>query len=103
MPRTTIQVYGTMPQGGTSDYEDLDNKPKINDVELSGNKSLQDLGIIIPTKTGDLENNSNFIASTVITAFWKGTQEEYDLIEEKSETTLYIIAEAEEQEEEEEE
>lgn len=31
--------------GGTSDYEDLDNKPSINNVELSGNKSLNDLGI----------------------------------------------------------
>ena len=25
--------------GGTSDYSDLTNKPKINNVELSGNKS----------------------------------------------------------------
>ena len=32
--------------GGTSDYSDLTNKPKINNVELSGNKSLSDLGII---------------------------------------------------------
>lgn len=31
--------------GGTSDYEDLNNKPSINNVELSGNKSLNDLGI----------------------------------------------------------
>ena len=31
---------------GTSDYSDLTNKPKINNVELSGNKSLSDLGII---------------------------------------------------------
>lgn len=31
--------------GGTSDYEDLDNKPSINNVELNGNKSLNDLGI----------------------------------------------------------
>ena len=30
---------------GTSDYSDLTNKPKINNVELSGNKSLSDLGI----------------------------------------------------------
>lgn len=30
--------------GGVSDYEDLDNKPKINDVELSGNKTIEDLG-----------------------------------------------------------
>ena len=30
---------------GASDYSDLTNKPKINNVELSGNKSLSDLGI----------------------------------------------------------
>lgn len=31
--------------GGTSNYNDLTNKPKINSVELSGSKSLSDLGI----------------------------------------------------------
>lgn len=31
--------------GGTSDYNSLINKPQINDVTLSGNKSLHDLGI----------------------------------------------------------
>lgn len=31
--------------GGTTDYENLSNKPSINDVELTGNKSLSDLGI----------------------------------------------------------
>ena len=31
--------------GGTSDYSDLTNKPQINSVTLSGNKSLADLGI----------------------------------------------------------
>lgn len=35
--------------GGTSDYTDLSNKPKINNVELSGNKTTSDLGIVIPT------------------------------------------------------
>lgn len=30
--------------GGTSDYSDLSNKPSINSVTLSGNKSLSDLG-----------------------------------------------------------
>ena len=30
---------------GTTDYGDLENKPKINNVELNGNKSLEDLGI----------------------------------------------------------
>lgn len=31
--------------GGTSDYNDLINKPTINGVELSGDTSLEDLGI----------------------------------------------------------
>lgn len=31
--------------GGTSNYNLLSNKPQINDVELTGNKSLHDLGI----------------------------------------------------------
>lgn len=30
---------------GTSDYNDMSNKPSINSVELKGNKSLNDLGI----------------------------------------------------------
>lgn len=30
--------------GGTSDYTDLTNKPKINNVTLAGNKSLDDIG-----------------------------------------------------------
>jgi len=39
--------------GGTSDYSDLSNKPQINNVTLSGNKSLSDLGI-----QGEIEGNS---------------------------------------------
>lgn len=31
--------------GGTTDYRRLNNKPSINNVELLGNKSLEDLGI----------------------------------------------------------
>ena len=31
--------------GGTKDYEGLTNKPKINNVELIGNKTSQDLDI----------------------------------------------------------
>lgn len=32
--------------GGTSDYNDLTNKPSIGGVTLSGNKSLSDIGAI---------------------------------------------------------
>ena len=31
--------------GGTTNYNNLQNKPKINNVELTGNKTLEDLGI----------------------------------------------------------
>lgn len=52
--------------GGTSDYDDLSNKPKINNVELSGNKSLSDLGITNPTKTSDLTNDSGFLTNSIV-------------------------------------
>lgn len=34
--------------GGTSDYNDIENKPQINSVTLVGNKSLSDLGVTNP-------------------------------------------------------
>lgn len=55
----TLHIYdggwrkiGTSSEGGTSNYNDLENKPKINNVVLEGNLTLNDLGIIIP----DLKN-----------------------------------------------
>jgi len=33
-------------EGGTTNYNELINKPSINNIELSGNKTLEDLGII---------------------------------------------------------
>lgn len=51
---------------GTNDYTELINKPQINGVTLSGNKSLTDLGINIPTKTSELDNDSGFITDSDI-------------------------------------
>ena len=34
-----------LPSGGTTDYTDLTNKPSINSVTLSGNKTTSDLGL----------------------------------------------------------
>lgn len=45
----TINASGSA--SGTSNYEELENKPKINDVELNGNKTLDELGINIPTNS----------------------------------------------------
>lgn len=49
-------VGGAGGGGGTSDYSQLTNKPQINGITLSGNKSSEDIGITEP---------------------WVGTQVEY--------------------------
>lgn len=49
-PSTKVMNFG-IPKGdpgsggGTSDYDDLDNRPKINSVTLTGNKSSADLSL----------------------------------------------------------
>ena len=60
--QTTEFVRG----GGSSDYDALTNKPSINGVTLSGDKSTAELGL--PTKTSDLENDSGFITSAPVTS-----------------------------------
>ena len=71
---------------GTTDYEMLENKPQINGVELLGNKSLTDLGIDIPTKTSDLENDSGFIDDTALENYY--TKTEIDILIGDIETLL---------------
>ena len=41
--------------GGTSDYDDLDNKPSINSVTLTGNQTTSDLGLF----SGDYDDLDN--------------------------------------------
>lgn len=36
---------GVLVSGGVTDYNDLENKPQINGVDLVGNRSLPDLDI----------------------------------------------------------
>lgn len=75
--------------GGATDYTQLTNKPQINSVELSGNKSLSDLGIqpagnYIEAGTGT-QPQINTI--TVL------TQAEYDRLSTKDPNTQYLIVE----------
>lgn len=68
---STLTINSTGGGGGTSNYNNLTNKPSINNITLSGNKTLSDLGIQpagnyalesdVPTKTSDLTNDSGFI------------------------------------------
>jgi hypothetical protein len=58
--------------GGTTDYRDLSNKPQINSVTLSGNKSLSDLGITDTTysfaDSYDASTNKGATVATITNA-----------------------------------
>lgn len=62
--------------GGTANYNDLENKPKIAGTTLSGNKSLEDLGIASAT---DLSTLSGTVADKVDKVQGKGlSTNDYD-------------------------
>jgi hypothetical protein len=69
--------------GGTTNYNDLSNKPQINSVTLSGNKSSADLGLAdasdIPTALSDLTDDATHrtVADTEKAA-WNGKQSALD-------------------------
>lgn len=46
--------------GGTSDYNDLDNKPSINNVTLSGNKTSHDLGLMPETTLAAVATSGDY-------------------------------------------
>lgn len=58
---STMTISSTGGSGGTSDYTNLTNKPSINNVTLSGNKSLSDLGI---QPSGDYITNTDYATSS---------------------------------------
>lgn len=67
------RIYAAIEQGGggggsagTYDYTELFNKPRINNHELNGNKSLGDLGIAsnaneLPIESGSVTNTKDYI------------------------------------------
>lgn len=65
--------------GGTSDYDDLENQPSINNITLVGNKSLSDLGIAaesdIPTDLSDLTDDATHrVVTDTEKTTWNGKQ-----------------------------
>ena len=59
-----MELNGQIPStiGGTTNYNELSSKPKINGVELKGDKSLEELGI-------DLNNTLITIKHFLITIY----------------------------------
>lgn len=49
---------------GVSDYDLLDNRPSINGVTLTGNKTTSELGINIPTDLSELNSDDNHMLVT---------------------------------------
>ena len=70
--------------GGTSNYEELSNLPKINSVELKGNKSFSDLGLNANSLSYD-NTDSSLLATNVqdaidemVVNFQDGVDDVYD-------------------------
>lgn len=57
IPAAMIFGGGEGGGSGSGSYTDLTHKPKINDVELSGNKSLTNLGLYSKTEVNNLLND----------------------------------------------
>lgn len=94
---TTPQLYGTITQSssGTNNYNSLKNIPSINEVPLKGDLTTEDLGIEIPTKNSELENDSNFITiddvpKTDLSDYYN-KQETNDLLDEKQPSGDYAL------------
>lgn len=81
---STFEVTnGEDGSAGTTDYTDLSNKPKINNVELSGNKSLGDLGVqaeidsthkLSADNVDDTSTTNKFVTTSDKTT-WSGKQD----------------------------
>lgn len=56
-----MTISSTGGGGGSTNYNDLSNKPSINNVTLSGNKSLSDLGI---QPSGNYVTNTDYATTT---------------------------------------
>lgn len=75
-PIKAVLNFGYIKTGGSTDYKELENKPKINDVELVDNVTLDDLGVqskgdyalkteipTIPTKVSSFTNDVGYLTS----------------------------------------
>lgn len=59
--------------GGTSNYNDLSNKPQINSVTLSGNKTASDLGLVSESDFEEAINGVLALSSTLVPTLSNGS------------------------------
>jgi hypothetical protein len=75
-------ISNVPPPGGTTNYEDLTNKPSINGVSLVGNKTTEELQIIFP-EPELVKNLGDFDAEEYDWNFWT-------YLEDKVESGFYV-------------
>lgn len=79
------------PGAGTEDYTDLENKPQIGGVELSGDKSLHDLGIAAESAIPDVSGKANL--SVVAPAFDQATANNAGSLVTYTDGVVYVLPE----------
>ncbi|GHV42504.1 hypothetical protein FACS189490_11620 [Clostridia bacterium] len=77
--------------GGTGNYGDLTNKPQINGVTLSGNKSLSDLGAL---GVGDIPTVNNAELTNTLSYPFNNSQATIALSPAKQSTDYAVLTEA---------
>ena len=74
---------------GTSDYPDLTNKPQINGVELSGNKTSEDLSIAVLEVTPESGSGYNgHLRISQNNTGYQGDLEKFELFDDKDGVTI---------------
>ena len=79
------------PGGGTEDYTDLENKPQIGGVTLSGDKSLHDLGIAAESAIPDVSGKANL--SVVAPVFDQASANDAGSLVTYTDGVVYVLPE----------
>lgn len=77
----TGELAVTGGSGGTTDYNDLLNKPQINGIDLSGNKSSADLGLAGASVVTQIATNRDNISNLSTAVASKASQASVDALE----------------------
>ena len=72
---TNISINGSNEISTSAEANVIESISVNNVAQTITSKNVD---ITVPTTTSQLTNNSNFISSTTVTAFWHGSQADYD-------------------------
>lgn len=70
-----VKQFGGGGGGGTDDYNDLENRPKVNNVTLSGNKTGSDLGLV-----DDVQINGTSVVTSGVANIPVGSTTDYGVV-----------------------